>query len=164
MRSKYILLFIISFIFIFGCKEEIQEYESLDSFTVEYEMNSGWTGYSFKAMLNQHGNLKINEIIALNHQQRESAFTIQPTDLLMVKEKLNALIRIEPKDKYGFDISVAPPELPVKKLNFETNLRTDSVAFHFLEEKEMPVELYSFLESYLEIIAKYDTLHYSSSN
>ena len=158
MRSKYILLFIISFIFIFGCKEEIQEYESLDSFTVEYEMNSGWTGYSFNATLNQNGNLKINEIIELNHQQRESAFTIQPTDLLTVKEKLNALIRIETKDKYGFNLAVAPPELPVKKLKFETNLRTDSVAFHYLVENEMPVELQSFLHSYMEIIARYDTL------
>jgi len=158
MRLKYMLLFVISFIFIFGCKKEIQEHESLDSFTVEYEMNSGWTGYSYKAMLNQHGNLKINEIIALNHQQRESASAVQPADLLMVKEKLNALIRIKTKDKYGFDVSVAPPELPVKKLKFETNLRTDSVAFHFFEEKEMPVELYSFLHSYLEVIAKYDTL------
>ncbi|HKI90541.1 MAG TPA: hypothetical protein VKA38_16055 [Draconibacterium sp.] len=101
---------------------------------------------------------EINEIIELNHQQRESASTVQPTDLLLVKEKLNALIRIEMKDKYGFNLPVAPPELPVKKLKFKTNLKTDSVAFHFLKENEMPAELQSFLQSYMEIIAKYDTL------
>ena len=152
------LLYLIFFTFIFSCKNELREHELLQSFTVEYEINSGWTGYSYNATLNQDGDLKINEIIALNHHQRESASTIQPNDLLVVKEKLDALLRIKTKDKYGFDIPVAPPELPVKKLKFETNLRTDSVAFRFLKENEMPVELHSFLDSYLEIIAKYDTV------
>ena len=158
MKAKYILIgFIFSLTIFSSCEKE--QTKTLDSFSISYLRGSSWVDYSYHAKIDQNGLLQITEINGLTKINRKSAYHLVDNELLLIKDKLESVVKIDISDKYGFNNENAPTDLPVTQIIYVTKDKSDSTSIYYPKENELPVQLESFMHTVQQIILDKDTLN-----
>lgn len=154
MKTKYFLIgLIISIFAICGCEKE-KAIEN-DVFSITYSKGSSWVDYSYNATIDQNGLVRVRETNRLAKIDRNSEYRLVDTDIKMIKEKLNNVVKIDISDKYGFGDDT-PTDLPTTQLIYKTTIKSDSTSIYFPKENELPRDLDSLLRTIEQVILDTD--------
>ncbi|MGI6047811.1 MAG: hypothetical protein ACOYEG_07360 [Petrimonas sp.] len=157
MRTKQLLTGLILAILAI-CSCEMEKTIETDVFSISYSKGSSWVDYFYNATIDQNGLMQVTETNGLTKTNRKSKYILDDSEIKMIKEKLNSLVKIDISDKYGFDNENNPTDLPVTKLKYKTTIKSDSTSIYFPKENELPVELNAFLQTIRQVILDNDTL------
>ena len=157
MRTKYLLTGLI-FSILTICSCENDKAIKTDVFLISYSKGSSWVDYFYNATIDQDGLMQVTMTSGLTKTNRKSEYILVDSDIKMIKEKLNNLVKLDISDKYGFDNENSPTDLPVIKLTYKTTIKSDSTSIYFPKENELPVELNAFLKTIMQVILDNDTL------
>jgi len=152
MRNISLLLFL--FFILTSCEKE---FNSFDTFRVEYSKTSAWVGYNYSVIINNCGYIDVTEEHSIMDYYRESTFKLEVNEVKVIEEELQQLTEIDLLQKYGFGED-KPYDLPVTRILYKTNFNSDSTIIYYPEENELPDELDSFLHTIQQIILETDTL------
>ena len=159
MRTKiYLTSLIITVFTICSCEKEKTKEIDTDIFSISYSKGSSWIDYSYNATINQDGLMQVTETNGLTNDNRKTEYQLVDSDLLIIREKLNNVVKINFSDKYGFDNENAPKDLPMTKLTYKTAMKSDSTSIYYPEENELPTDLDLFLQTVEQVILDNDTL------
>lgn len=156
MKKLSQLLGFLLLLTLFGCESNVELSNDLSSFKIRYERNSGWVQYSYNATIDQNGKLVVNERHQLSNINRENEYNLPNEKLNLMKEKLEELMTIKMAEKYGFDFTNAPTDMPTRKILYETALKKDSTLIYFPKENELPEELDAFMKVLEQLISDCD--------
>ena len=151
---RQISLLLLLFFILTSCEKE---FNSFDSFQIEYSKTSAWVGYSYSVVICNCGFLDVKEVNSITDYYRESTFRLEINDLELIEKELQQIAKIDFMQKYGFGDD-KPYDLPVTRLLYNTNRNSDSTLIYYPEENELPDELDSFLNTIQQIILETDTL------
>lgn len=151
---KKIVFVLIIVIFTISCEKENRP---IDTFEIEYSIESSWVGYKYSTVILSNGFLNVTEVHDLNSYNRENTFNIDINEIELIKERFKPLTEVNLKPTYGFGAN-KPTDLPVTKLLYKTNFNTDSTFIYHPEENELPNALDLFLITVRQIINENDTL------
>ncbi|MGI6572597.1 MAG: hypothetical protein ACOX19_04080 [Fermentimonas sp.] len=157
MKTKLLLTGLIFAIIAF-CSCDMEKVIERDIFSISYSKSNSWFDYFYNATIDQNGLMQVTEINGLTKTNRKSEYTLVDSDIKMIIEKLNSLVKVDISDKYGFDDENNPTDLPVTKLTYKTTIKSDSTSLYFPKENELPVELNAFLQTIKQVILDNDTL------
>ena len=157
MRTKYLLTGLIFAIIAF-CSCEKEKAIETDVFSISYSKGSSWVDYFYNATIDQNGLMQVTETNGLTKINRKSIYILVDSDIKMIKEKINSVVKLDISDKYGFDNENAPTDLPTTKLTYKTTIKSDSTALYYPKENELPMDLDAFLQTIVLVILDNDTL------
>jgi len=152
MYSKSVFIGVILLLF-FACEKNKIYYTD---FSVVYLKGSSWTGYSYRAELDQNGVLRIEEKMDITSIDRNSSYQIAKDEMDLLTNKLIKAAKIDFKNDYGFG-SNKPFDLPVRFIKYRIGVKTDSTYIYFPDAKELPEELESLLVIIEQVLAENDT-------
>jgi len=157
MRTKYLLTGLIFAIIAF-CSCEKEKAIETDVFSISYSKGSSWVDYFYNATIDQNGLMQVTETNGLTKINRKSIYILVDSDIKMIKEKINSVVKLDISDKYGFDNENAPTDLPTTKLTYKTTIKSDSTSLYYPKENELPMDLDAFLQTIVLVILDNDTL------
>ncbi len=157
MKTKLLLTGLI-FAFIAICSCDMQKEIEEDVFSISFSINNSLFDYFYEATIDQNGLMKVTEINGQTKTNRQSEYRLDDSEIKIIKEKLNSLVKVDISDKYGFDNENSPTDLHVTKLKYKTTIKSDSTSIYFPEENELPIELNAFLQTIKQVILDNDTL------
>ncbi|MBN2237679.1 MAG: hypothetical protein JW729_08960 [Bacteroidales bacterium] len=152
-----LLMLVVLFVFV-SCNKNEVKLLSDDYFVVYYEQGSSWTGQASEAEIRSDGELIISKRNDQANTSKSAEYELNDNSLNELKELLIDLLPIKLAERYGFDLENAPTDLPVTKIKYITNNKTDSTLIYFPNEDELPAELEVFRKTLVEIILELDTL------
>ncbi|HHU25166.1 MAG TPA: hypothetical protein GXZ56_00870 [Bacteroidales bacterium] len=140
------------------CSCDMQKEIEGDIFSISFSKSNSLFDYFYEATIDQNGLMQVTDINGLTETNRQSEYILDDSDIKMIKEKLNSLVKVDISDKYGFDNENSPTDLPVTKLKYKTTVKSDSTSIYYPKENELPVELNAFLQTIKQVILDNDTL------
>ena len=145
---RQISLSLLLFFILTSCEKE---FNSIDTFRIEYAKTSAWVGYSYSVVICNCGILNVTEVNTITDYYRESTFSLEINELELIEMELLQITEIDIMHKYGFGDD-KPHDLPVTRLLYNTNRNSDSTLIYYPEKNELPNELDSFLNTIHQII------------
>lgn len=94
MRTKYFLTGLIITIFVI-CSCEKEKSIEMEFFSISYSKGSSWVDYSYNATIDQNGLMQVSETNGLTKINRKSEYRLIDTDITMINEKLNSLLKLD---------------------------------------------------------------------
>lgn len=156
MHQKFIIPATIVLLLFSACEQNNEENSiesgAKDSFSLVYVKGSAWTNYSYKAELNQSGELYIEVNGGIFDTHRKSEYQISNDTIALVHEKILEATRIDINSNYGFGTN-NPYDLPVTLIKYRMGIHADSTAIYNPTTNELPEELQSLL-SLIEIVIR----------
>jgi hypothetical protein len=143
---------------LYSCNKDCNSNSNSGKFLLTYSEGSNWITYSCNATIDQDGKLTINYLNSLTNTNNKSVYQIEAIEIIVLKEKMKKLSAINLSDNYGFDNINSPKDLPVKFISYQCESKTDSTSLYFPSDNELPSELEYFLNDFVKVINKYDTL------
>lgn len=152
MKRVSLILGFILVLVVSGCENNVESANDLGSFLITYERNSGWVQYSYRVTIDESGKLIVRERARISNKERDNEYNISDEKVRQIKDKLEKMITIKLSERYGFDYTNAPTDLPTRKIKYETIQHKDSTYLYFPKENELPDVLESFLTIVEQVI------------
>ena len=152
MNRKLFLPACILFVMLISCNKE----SHIESFKISY-VYAGFNVNYYSATLDETGAMQVLESNYLSGLTRENSYRINDTLVRDIRSSLQQLTTINLKDSYGFGDN-KPFDMPVTRLVYTSNIKSDSTVVYMPEENELPEEYVSFMGVLINCIARVDTL------
>ncbi len=138
-----------------SCEKEKQE--EIDTFSISYKLENGFSNYRYYVDIDHSGKMKVDLRNGLDNIFREDVYQISNSQIADLKDKLATLSTIELQDLYwpGEDADI-PTDASNKIYQYNFNSKSDSTLLHLAVESDLPEELNSFIEVLDGIIEEYD--------
>lgn len=141
-----------------NCKKDNSNPQGPDNFSIIYQKSSAWVDYSYTAVINKAGILQVNMTNGLSKVTASSTYQLSESEMLLIKEKLAELTKIDIQAKYGFDAQSSPTDLPITKMIYNTNVKSDSFLIYYPKQNELPIQFDAFMQTIEQILAENDSL------
>jgi hypothetical protein len=157
MKTKIILLGFIFVLVIVSCKKDNDSSDKLDTILISYTKINSCLDYFYGSVIDKNGLMKITENNWMIDRHRVLYFKLSKNDLDKLNEELISVSLIDIEDMYGFGED-KPTDLPVTKLKYCINNKSDSTLIYFPNKNELPVELDKLSSSIEQLILNNDLL------
>lgn len=157
MNKKTFFFLIVIIIGLCGCKKERVNENTIETFSIDYELCSAWVDYSYKVTIENNGTMLTTESRKMTNLLRQSNYHLNEYEVTLIKKELAHLSPIKINLRYGFG-NDKPTDLPVTLMRYKTNFKSDSTTIYYPDKSELPQELDTFLSILRQIILKNDTI------
>lgn len=158
MKPQIVIYVLFIMLFICNCKKDNANSVDAENFSIIYQKSSTWVNYSYSAVINQSGLLQVKEHNGLAKVGASSTYQLSVDDMMRIKGKLAEVTKIGIEAKYGFDAQNSPTDLPITKVIYKTNVKSDSSVIYYPKENELPIQFDTFIQTIEQILVENDSL------